>query len=435
MMRNVLLLALCGAPLAAQTRADSASEARGLWRETTRAYTAHDYATARDRAVRAATVWPVQGVYVYGAASLSARMSDTASAIRWLDAHTALGLGADVSADDDFAPLKGVPGFEAAAARARANLLPMVRSDTAFTLEQVDFYPEGIACAADRTCYVSSVRYRKIMTVSPSGRATEMVPSGAGGLLATLGLALSADGRTLWAGSAGIPQMAGYAATDSGRALVAAFDTRDGHLLRRLLAPAGHVAANPGDLFVAASGEVFVSDSRRGAIYRVPRSGDTLEVFAESPLLCSPQQPAESADGKWLYVPDYCHGMLAVNRATHEVKPVAAPRGTTTLGIDGMLRVGADLIGVQNGVQPARIVRLHLSADPLRIERLDVIDRHLPDADQPTSGALRDGRYVYIADSHWDFYGDDGMLKRGAVLRAPLILRLPLNPAGKAASD
>lgn len=117
------------------------------------------------------------------------------------------------------------------------------------------------------------------MKVSPAGSATELVASGAGGLLATLGLALSADGRTLWAGSVGIPQMAGYTATDSGR----------------------------------------------GVIYRVPRSGDTLEVFAESPLLCSPQQPAESADGKWLYVPDYCHGMLAVNTGRPLGRPPLEP--------------------------------------------------------------------------------------------------------------
>jgi hypothetical protein len=139
---------------------------------------------------------------------------------------------------------------------------------------------------------------------------------------------------------------------------------------------------------------------------------------------------AESADGRGLYVADYSHGILSVDRASRKVSEVTPPAGgATVLGIDGLARHGDTLIGIQNGLQPARVIRMRLDEDPLRIRAVELLDRNLPAADQPTVGAVVGDELRYVANSQWEHYDDEGRLRDGATLAPPLILRLPLGGA------
>jgi len=55
-----------------------------------------------------------------------------------------------------------------------------------------------------------------------------------------------------------------------------------------------------------------------------------------------------------------------------------------------------------------------------------VLDRHLPVADEPTIGAIAGDRFVYVANSQWEKYDDQGRLEAGARLTPPVLLELPL---------
>lgn len=405
---------------------DSARVARTAWRAAMQAYRHDSFPVARAHAARARAAWPMQAAYVYGLAALSARSGDAVEAARWLGAYADLGLGADIATDDDFAPVRSRPELHAAATRAAANLQPRARSQVAFRIADAGLFPEGISCARDGNCYVASVHRRKVVRIGKGGAAKDFVPSARDGLLGALATAVSADGRLVWVTSAAIPQMEGYTSGDSLAAAVHAFDRASGRLVRRLTFPSGAGAHVPGDVYAAADGEVFVSDSRKAVIYRVPSQGDVLEVFAEDSLLRSPQGVAESSDGRHLYVADYSHGVLAIDRRTRAVRPLAAPHGATVLGIDGLARHGRSLIGIQNGVRAPRVIAMALSRDGLGITRVDLLDRNLPIADQPTIGALAGDDFLYVANSQWEQYDDAGNLRPGAVLSEPVVLRLPL---------
>jgi hypothetical protein len=126
-------------------------------------------------------------------------------------------------------------------------------------------------------------------------------------------------------------------------------------------------------------------------------------------------------------VADYSHGIESVDLASGTVRALGAPAETTVLGIDGLVREDrTHLIGVQNGIAPARIVRLTLSKDGSAITGLGPIDRYLPEASEPTQGVIVGRSYVYLANSPWSNYGDDGMPVPQAAWPAPLLLRLPL---------
>ena len=409
-----------------RTRADSAQVARTAWRAAMRAYRADSFEVARAKGAEARAAWPSQPAYVYGLAALSARVGDAAEAARWLAAYADLGAGADIARDDDFAAVRDSASVRAAAARVAANLTPTGRSTVAFRIPGRDNFPEGIACTAERVCYVTSVRHGKVSRVGSDGGATDAIASGQDGVTGALAAALSRDGKTLWVTSAMIPQYAGYRAQDSLTAAVHAFALPSGRLLRRLEFPAGSGQHQPGDVFVARNGEVFVSDSRQPVLYRVPRTGGTLEVFATDSSFRSLQGVAEGADGRELFVADYSHGIFAVVRATRAVRAVPVPAGTTVLGIDGLARHGDMLVGVQNGIAPPRVIGMRLSGDGARITAVELLDRPAPAGGEPTIGAVVGRDFLYVGNSQWAHYDDAGRPKPGADLQDAVVLRLPL---------
>ncbi|XXF78014.1 hypothetical protein P2318_33950 [Myxococcaceae bacterium GXIMD 01537] len=421
---------------AADSPATRAALARTKWKEAVAAQRAQQPERARDLAAEARAAWPTQVAYVYGLALFSARLGDAEGTARWLEEAAGLGFGIDATREERFASVRDAPPVRAAMARLALNLEPWARSQPAFQLSEADFFPEGIACEASGTaCYVTSVRHRKVVRLRPGKPPEDVVAPGQDGVLAPLAVALSRDGRSLWVASAALPQMKDFTEQLRGGAALHVFEMSSdlpGRLLRRLSFPEAPGPRMPGAIHITVDRRVFVSDSEQPRLYRVPDEGDTLETFAQDPLFRSLQGMAESADEQWLYVADYSHGLLAVDLKSRAVHPVAAPEGATVLGIDGLARHEDALIGVQNGVSPARVVRMWLSLDPLRLRAVEPLDRHLPLANEPTSCAVLGDDLLYIANSQWEQYDDAGRPREGARLSPPVILRLPLGPAREA---
>ena len=102
--------------------------------------------------------------------------------------------------------------------------------------------------------------------------------------------------------------------------------------------------------------------------------------------------------------------------------------GTTSLGVDGLVLDRQSLIGVQNGLSPARIARFRLTPDGAGISRVDVLDRQPGVADEPTIGTLLHGGYLYVANSQWEKYDDAGQRRDGTRLAPTHLIRIPLSP-------
>jgi sugar lactone lactonase YvrE len=420
------MLATSGRSLSGQSEA--AAAARAYHAQSVTAYQRKDYVRARDLMAKAREAWPGQSAYVIGLASLYARVRDTAATAHWLNYYADLGLGLDLSRDDDIAVVGDAPIVKAALARVAANLAPIARSRIAFRLPEADFFPEGMTLDEQTgTFYVASVRHRKIARVGPAGDAADFVPEGRYGLLAVLGLRADPARGLLWATSAAVPQMLGYQPADSGRSGLFAFDLKTGALRHRLWLPdiaGGHLL---GDLLVTPEGEVYATDSKYPAIYRVRAGADSVEEFLMSTRFRSLQGLVLSRDRKRLLVADYSLGLFAIDRASRVIRWLPAPEGTTVFGIDGMAADGADVIAIQNGVNPARVVRLGFDAAVERVTRVEVLDRHLPEAEEPTIGTLSGRDFYYVANSQWHLYDENDSLPAGTAFTAPVVLRLPLH--------
>lgn len=209
------------------------------------------------------------------------------------------------------------------------------------------------------------------------------------------------------------------------------FDRRSGRELARATVPGDSASHWLGDLVVDATGVAYLSDSESPVVYRATYAAGKigLEEFVRHRFFRSLQGLAIDPIRHRLYLADFSHGLLSVDLTDRTVRYLPAPAGTTTLGIDGLAWHQGDLIGVQNGVAPARVIRIGLAPNGDAISHVTTLDRRPRLADEPTIGTIAGGRFVYVANSQWEKYDDHGKLRDGAVLVPPILLSVPIGPS------
>ena len=410
-----------------QALLDSARVAREAWREGSLAARRGELAIARAHLRRAMEAWPAQPAYALGFATIAARSLDTAGVVEALQLLADLGGGNDLSTSVDLAPLRDAPAVRPVASRIAANARPVAGSRVAFTVQEADFWPEGLAHDPKTGAwFLGSVRHGKIIRVRPGGATDVLVHPRQDGLWGVFGMRVDTAASTLWVTSAAIPQMAGFTVADSGRSGIFAFDLSTGRPRGRWLLPERSGEHLLGDLVLTSDGDVYATDSQAPVIWRLRRGGDRIEEFLRHPLFRSLQGPALDERERTLFVADYSHGILAVDLVTRHVRELPPPPRSTALGIDGLAWRDGSLLAIQNGITPARVVRLQLDPARTRITGIDVLDRQPELGDEPTMGLVYDGTFFYVGNSQWEKYDQAGRLRDDARLVGPRILALPL---------
>ncbi len=404
--------------------ADSAAAAREHYRAAVAAFRAQDLPTARRHTLLAQRAFPAQPGYLVALASLAARAGDTAAAVVALSQLTALGASHPLEADPAFQTMRSAPPILAVVEHSRSVLGSWANSRVEATIGPADFFAEGVARGPDGSFYLTSVRHGRVVRRTPDGRETDLLAPGET-LWAVSGIGLASDGQSVWVSSNAIPQRAGYDSTQDGRSELVRLNVSGG-VMRRIAVPGGEAGAMIGDLLVMPDGGVYGSDTRGQAIWYLESGGSEPRVVARHPLVRSPQGLVPAGDGIRLLVADYSHGILMVDPRNGAVEPLPFPEGTTLLGIDGLARHGRDLIAIQNGGVVPRVLRLRLDAAETRLVAVEVIDRNLKVAEEPTLGVVVGDDFYYVANSQWEKRGEDGTPRDGVTLVPAVILRLSL---------
>jgi hypothetical protein len=90
-------------------------------------------------------------------------------------------------------------------------------------------------------------------------------------------------------------------------------------------------------------------------------------------------------------------------------------------GIDGLTAFRGDLIAIQNGTSPRRILFLRLDRSGSRITAVRVLESANPEWGEPTLGFARGDEFVYVADAQWERYGAAGAVQGEGPTRATAI--------------
>jgi hypothetical protein len=430
--RGALVLAICfliGAGVCrddAVAQVEQPKDGRYYEAQALKAYRAKDYPSFLENTERAAALRPNHSRLMYFLAVAHALNGNRADALAWLDRVARMGLVVPAASEEGFDSIKDSGEFKAVLEKFRLNGLPLVRSAPAFTVHEKGVVPESVAYdPVGKNFYLSSVYKRKILRVSAAGEATEFA-SERDGLWSVMGMKVDAARRLLWVCTAAHPQMSNYREDENGSTALVKFDLRTGRLVKKYPLPNKPKPHWLGDLVINARGDVYATDSLTPAVYVVRRERDEIELFLESDQFSSPQGLDFTADGRGLFMADYAKGVFLIDLKSKRVASLAPAPDSTMLGIDGLYSYRGSLVAVQNGTNPARVVRLFLSRDLSRVARFETLEANNPVFDEPTLGVVVRGEFYFIANSQWGAIDEKGRLAPDDKLREPVVLKIKL---------
>jgi sugar lactone lactonase YvrE len=357
-------------------------------------------------------------------ARINAHLGDTAAAYASLRDFAAMGLRRRIEADTDLVALRGTPSWNAIIDRINANGKAINSFAPAFTMPDSDFIAEDITWdPSGKRWLVSGIRRSVIMSVDRTGKKTAFIRGTDKGW-GYLAVAVDSARHVLWATAEAIPLALGFDSTLAGKAAVFKYDLRSGSLLQRFDLPATeHHGA--GDIAVAENGDLFISDAADGTLF-VIRNGGSLDLLVKKGELMSPQGPAIASDRKHLYLADYARGIARIDRASGNIEWLRHSHEIALNGIDGLTFVDPHtLIGVQNGTNPNRVIRISLDDSGIGVTRVESIAQNDSSINEPTHGVFAGRDYYFIANGGYGAFGDDGKLAPGARAIAPVIARIP----------
>jgi tetratricopeptide (TPR) repeat protein len=409
----------------AGVKSDGPKNARYYRQQAAAAYKAKDYPLAIENLKKALELVPDHPTLFYNIAAISALQGKKAEAIDSLSKITAMGLALHPERDSDFDSIKDSEEFKAVLKKFESNKAPIVNSTTAFTIREKGLIAEGLAYdPAEETFFVSSIHKRKILAIN-RGEVKTFADEQAG-LWSVLGMRVDAKRRLLWATTTALPQMVNFKKEEENSSAVLKFDLKTGKLLKRYLLPNKPAPHALGDLTIDSNGDVFATDSLTPAVYVIRHEKDEIELFLENDNFASPQGLAFSGDERHLFMADYSTGLFDIDIRTKKVAHLPPVENATLLGIDGLYFSNGSLIGVQNGVAPRRVVRMYLSSDFKRVERMQVLESNDPVFDEPTLGVLVKDSFYFIANSQWGLIDEKGHLGPADKLADPIVLRVRL---------
>lgn len=404
-------------------RADSADVARKLYRESRAAFGRGDLEAAYTGAVAAATAWPRQGVYHRYLARVAAATGHLDAAMDALDAVTDMGFDW-IPADSGWRALAALPRFQALSRRALDAIAPVTASTIAITLPPSFHHAEGVAFDP-RTGrrFVSSIRLRKVVAINTMGRVADFIAATEPRLYAVFGMVADPAKRVLWITTSAIKEQEGGVGADSGKSELRAYHLDSGKLLRRWQLPQSEPHCL-GDVALAPEGAVYATDSCQPQIFRATLAGDLHSIPATHRDWRNLQGIAFSPSGCTAWVADWTTGLYRIELGSNRVTAVRADPRIVTLGLDGLYWAGPGrLIGIQNGVAPARVIELTLNADGSAVEKLRVLDRNAA-ATEPSLGVMLKNALLYVANASWANYNGEGTPQ--GLFESQILLRLPV---------
>ena len=276
---------------------------------------------------------------------------------------------------------------------------------TVLTIDPSHRLVEGVA-SDGRTIWVSSILDRTILACRrKTCRTLAVLPQG----LHPFAIAYDRSRKRLWVAADCPPGVKGIVPCERGALL--ALDDR-GRIRTRIAPFIGQF--HPGDVS-AADGQVFVSDSQNGMVFRLTSNDRAIMAVVLPGAGKSAQGTALDPTGKRLIVADYSKGIATVELATFARQLLPRENGRPLRGIDGLVRCGSTYYGVYNGAAPGALVAIMLTENGLRVTE-PLANLPMPD---PTQIAFDGKRLLVVPDSGWATLDKAGFVRtKGAEIVA-----------------
>ncbi len=392
-IRPFALLLSLNLPGGAGAQPDPAA-AQPLLRQAHESYQAGDY-VAYTRALETALELNSGSYYTrYSLAGAYALTGEADKSLDLLERLTAARVDFGLAGNADFVSLRALPRFRDLSARLEANTRPTGRGRQLHAFDQLGLIPEGIG--HDPTTgrlFFGSMRSGDVFVVDRHGRLSKFAAVEHGGPLAAIGMTVDRERGLLWVVGSSFFLTEGHDPEAPVRSGVFAFELADGALVKKVFGE--DVGNGYNDVSIGPDGDVYLSGSVIGTLApgseRIVPVSTSSAIFGSNGIVATP-------DGEHLITSSYPVGIAVIRLADGAVRYLAAPAEIPLYGIDGMYWHRGNLIAVQNGLEPWRLVRLELSADLSAVTAAQDIDFANP-AMTATTAAIAGNRIHYVGQA------------------------------------
>ncbi len=348
------------------------------------------------------------------------------AALEKLESSLQMGIGFNADQDPDLASLKSRPDFQRLLKRSQALNQPVSSSDLAFTIPEKDLIPEGMAYnPLDGGFFIGSLYKSKIIKVDQNGLHYDFTAEGQNGLRPVTGMKVDAERGELWVCSqVSSPNNRGYDPAEMGWAGIFKYNLETGQLIKKYTIFEEEHEHLFNDIIILKNGDVYVTDSTTGSIYRIRRDNDQLELFLQSGDFTYPNGIALHPDQKSFYMAGAIQGVVLVDIVSATYRPLKQPENVTTVGIDGLYFHDNSLVAVQNGL--ARISRFYLNTGGDTVLKSETIEYGNPHFIIPTTGTIVDSMFYYLANSQLRSSESDGSIFPEEKLAEVVVLKTEL---------
>lgn len=413
--RHQLALFACALLLFTSAVADDYRLARA---ELVAAYQQADYPAMLAAAQKALVARPGFPGALFNLAMAQALGGDAPASLQTLQVLPPKGVDFGADELDVFAALRDLNGWNAYLSEVQSLYEPVGDVSVALNIDIPQFVPEGIAINDSGDMFLGSIRTGALLRAAENIRTV----SNGGGHWSVFGMRFHSDG-SLWFASAAVPQLENVGDSE-GRSGLFRIEPTSGKITRAAILPQGEAAQVLGDLIIADNNTIYTTDSLSGAVYRYFIEADEFEILVERGELGSPQGLVLDESGQYLYVADYIGGLFRVSLEDGDLVKLTVPENVTDYGIDGLYRYGDELIAIQNGIRPHRVVALKLAGDGLSVTGSNTLASNLAEFDEPTLGVVRGDDFYFVANSHWNRFDAENNLPDD--LSGPIILKIAL---------
>lgn len=329
-----------------------------------------------------------RGAALFILAARRARLGQAPEALAALKECVSLDEGFDPTESKAFTSLRSNREFQALTQEARRHYPPVHRARIAFTVQQPDLFPEGMAADAERHIfYFGSIYHKNIIKTTEAGELSDSVKAGRYDLFGMNGVRVDSVDHSVWAATEN-------SAADRGD--LVHFDSRGELLERFALTGAGLHSLN--DLVVRGSRELYITDTLAHEVYRFDRTAHSFTPMAFPRPLLYPNGITLSDNGNSLYIADSL-GVIVMDLETNIARDLDPGEHNTLAGIDGLYWYKGVLIGVQYGTGPYRVARWKLSPDGLRVASSEILEYRTPAMSFPTTGAIMEGKFYFMLNT------------------------------------
>lgn len=282
-----------------------------------------------------------------------------------------------------------------------------LQPQTVITVDPKHRLIEGVA-SDGKTVWLSSLIDRQILACTKTCRTLATLPRD----IHPFAIAWDSIRKRLWVAADCPPGVPFIKACERGALM--AFDTK-GRLKTRISPPLG--SFHPGDVS-ASEGQVFVSDSQNGSVYRLTPNGNALMAVVAPGIGKSGQGSAYDKASNRLIVADYSQGIAAIDLATGVRTLLPRENDRPLRGIDGLIRCGDGFLGLYNGQAPGALVAFTIVGGKLKlrepVEGYATVD--------PTQLASDGKRILLVPNSGWELAlkGDAPRPEAAAIHAFPL---------------